>query len=261
MSVVELARSRAARDLHGLFVCDGVRFLARALATGADIERVVWCRTLTRGPTARRLVEEAAARGIATERVDAAAFRALCDRPEPDGVLLVARPPWRPLPGRPGAAFLLLDHVRAPGNLGSLLRTARATGVAGVIAIGDRLDPFSPGAVRGSMGACFDVPLHRPSPVALDRWLARHAVTVIGTSAEAVRDVRDEPFEGRVALALGSERAGLSPALRERCARLVSIPMTPGIDSLNVAVAGGLVLWERFRRRAPRRRDRLLRRT
>lgn len=258
MSVAALARSRAARDLDGLFLAEGVRFLARALATRADVRHVIWCRTLTRGPTGRRLVEEAASRGVPTERVDAAAFCALSTRVEPDGVLVVAAQPWRPLPATARRSYLLLDHVRAPGNLGSLIRTAQATGVAGVIAVGGELDPFTPGAVRASMGACFDVAFHRADTGALDDWLARHAITVIGASADAMRDLRDEPFEGRTAIALGSERRGLSPALRERCDRLVSIPMAPGIDSLNVAVAGALVLFERYRRRAPRRRDRPL---
>ncbi|MEC7522809.1 MAG: RNA methyltransferase [Myxococcota bacterium] len=242
-----LLADRAARDATGLAVADGVGFVRRALEARLRIEGLLWCPSLCRGATARRLV-----RGLdaPVTRLSKAEMSALSARASPDGLIGVVRPRWRRLP-RDGSLFLVVEKVRSPGNLGTLLRTARATGVDGLVLLGDAVDPFDPRVVRASMGAVFTLPVHRATLAGFGRW-ARD-VTVVGASAEAARDFRSEPFAGRCAVAFGEERRGLGPELRAACDRMVRIPMEPGLDSLNVAVAGSLLLYEAYRRRTPPR--------
>ncbi|MEQ9073928.1 MAG: RNA methyltransferase [Sandaracinaceae bacterium] len=244
-SCARLLAERRFRDQTGLAVADGVGFVRRARDAGLVVEGLLFCPALCRGPMARRLVRATTAPVV---RLSRERMTALSARASPDGLIGVVRQRWRPLP-RDGSLFLVAERLRSMGNLGTLLRTARATGVDGLVLMGDAVDPYDPAVVRASMGAVFTLPMHRASPSAFARW-ARD-VTVIGASAEGVRDFRAEPFEGRCALAVGEERRGLQRSLRTACDRMVRIPMCDGLDSLNVAVAGSLLLYEAFRRRAP----------
>jgi TrmH family RNA methyltransferase len=247
-------RAREPRDEHGLFLAEGVRFLHDAIASGADIRGLVVCPAVL-ASSARSLLR----RGVPIRTVDEDELRALSIRSEPDGVVCVVAQRWRSL-GPPGRrdVWLLLDHVRSPGNLGTLLRTARATGARGVIFLGESADPHDPRTVRASMGAIFHLALVRASSEELCAWSRRHGVRVLGTSADAVVDYRSVSYE-RIVLMLGSERKGLTPRQRSLCDAVVSIPMDAG-DSLNLGVAGSLLLYEAYRHRTPPRCDRPLRR-
>jgi TrmH family RNA methyltransferase len=168
------------------------------------------------------------------------------------GLLALARRPSfdgeEVLRGTP--LVLVADGVQNPGNLGGLLRTAEAAGASGAILAGACADPFSWKALRGSMGSAFRLPHLRGLPIvdALDVLEAR-GVAVLATDKAGERRYDEADLRGPVALVVGSEGAGLPAAVRERAAARLRIPLAGPVESLNVAVAAALVLFEAARQR------------
>jgi TrmH family RNA methyltransferase len=145
---------------------------------------------------------------------------------------------------------LVIDDIRSPGNLGTILRTAEATGVAGVIFLNARCDPFDPVAVRSSMGGLFHLQLTRATHAEVRRWADAHDVRLVGLTPDARCLWTEAPAApGGTALVIGEERHGLSAPAREMCHDTVRLPMTGRADSLNVGVATGVMLYELVRRR------------
>jgi TrmH family RNA methyltransferase len=143
--------------------------------------------------------------------------------------------------------WTVLSHVRSLGNFGTLMRTSSAVGAAGFILLGDSIDPFDPAVVRATMGALFKQALVRTTAEQLRRWVGMNNVQVIGASPDGTEDYRQVSYTRPALLMLGSERKGLTDVQRSICNRIVRIPMVEGMDSLNVAVAGSLLMYEVFR--------------
>jgi TrmH family RNA methyltransferase len=148
-----------------------------------------------------------------------------------------------------------VEGARSPGNLGSLLRTCLATGARGVFVVGDG-DPYDPGCVRATMGALHGLQLARATPEELARLARRDGVRVVGACPDGALDFRAPSYRGPTVIVLGCERKGLTPAIRRACDALVRIPMVGPLDSLNLAVAGSIVLYEAFGQRHPRQSER-----
>jgi TrmH family RNA methyltransferase len=147
----------------------------------------------------------------------------------------------------------VLEAVRSEGNLGSLIRTSEAISGAGFILVGPRIDPFAPAVVRASMGALFRQTLIRTNERSLRNWARRHRCRVIGASPDGSADLHRFDYPRPTILVLGEERRGLTPLQRDLCSDLVRIPMVGAADSLNLAVAGSLLLYEVYRARSVRR--------
>jgi TrmH family RNA methyltransferase len=137
-----------------------------------------------------------------------------------------------------------LESIRDPGNLGTIVRTADAVGAAGVILVGETVDPFSPEAVRATMGSIFAVPLARTSKPEFTGLAAGWRGTIVGTHLAATADYRAVDYTPPVLLVMGGEQAGLTPEAAKLCRTLVKIPMTGRADSLNLAVATAVMLFE-----------------
>ena len=150
-----------------------------------------------------------------------------------------------------GRCWIALDRVRDPGNLGTIMRTADATGARGIILIGDCTDPYSVEAVRASMGAVFNVELAQMSEDDFRDLAAGWPGQIVGTALPASRDYRNVDYAGPLILLMGNEQAGLTPALMKACSQLVRMPMMGRSDSLNLAVATGVTLYEALRQRHP----------
>ncbi len=247
--------SRKQREREGLFVAEGVRVVEELLDAGIVLRTAVIASSLEdteRGRRLRARLEDRAAQGRATFReATDAALRELADTATTQGVLAVAESPRASLealkPER-SVVVLVLDGVQDPGNLGTLARSAAAFGCGAVICLPGTVDPWNPKVVRASAGAVFRLPVVQAALGELDDWVRDHDVLLVAADA-AGNPVGEEPVVERVALVLGNEGAGLSEAVATRCVRTVSIPMSGGTESLNVAVAGAILLFELTRER------------
>jgi TrmH family RNA methyltransferase len=141
--------------------------------------------------------------------------------------------------------WVALDRVRDPGNLGTVIRTADAVGAKGVILVGDVTDPFAIETVRATMGSIFAVPVAKASTEAYLAWRKSFTGLVVGTHLKGVTDYRSVDYSGQpVLLLMGNEQQGLSDQLAESCDKLLRIPQAGRADSLNLAVATGVMLYE-----------------
>lgn len=174
-------------------------------------------------------------------------FRALARVHEPRGIGAVVRQRWTPLAdARPAGCWVALETVQSPGNLGAIIRTGEAVGAAGLILIGDAVDPYDPACVRATMGSLFAQRLVRTSAEKLRAWAGQHGVLMAGTSPDAAVDYRAVAYRPPVVLLMGWERRGLSAEGQSLCDVMVRIPMAGRTDSLNLAVATGVMLYEIF---------------
>lgn len=257
-------RSRKEREASGLFFVEGIRAVGEAVQLGAAIETLVVAPELLRSAFGRDLVAGREAAGVPVLRLSAEAFAAISGKDGPQGLAAVVRQQWEELPegAAPGAGhgghvpplWIAVEAVQDPGNLGSILRTGDAVGTAGAILLGPATDPHDPACVRASMGAVFSQRLVRGDVDRFRAWARRHGLAVVGATGDAEHDYRaiDAPYRGPLVVLMGSEREGLSPAAREACDHRVRVPMTGRCDSLNLAVATAVVLYEVLARRQGR---------
>ncbi len=160
----------------------------------------------------------------------------------PHEVLGVFKQRWQTHPSKQGV-WLALEEIRDPGNLGTIIRTADAAAAEGIILIGDCCDPYSGECVRASTGSIFAMPLCKMPHSSFVDFLRAWPGDSIATRMDASEDFR-RPIKAPALLALGSEARGLSPAISNACKRKVKIPMRPGVESLNVATAAALMLYQ-----------------
>lgn len=253
--VGRLQDDRAYRDAQRAFFVEGIRNVVRAIENGFVIEAIFRSDRLLKVSVARQLVRDQARSGVPTFNISPEAFRRISRSASASGVGAIIAQRWSRLHAaspKAGLCWVVLESVRSPGNLGSLIRTSEAIGGAGFILVGDRADPYDPGTVRGSMGAIFAQKLVRTDHCSLRHWLRRHRCTVVGASPDGRADLHRFDYPRPTILLLGDERKGMSERQRDLCTHLVRIPMVGEADSLNLAVAGGLLLYEVYRARAAR---------
>ncbi|HLI44763.1 MAG TPA: RNA methyltransferase [Acidimicrobiales bacterium] len=246
--VRELATGRRRKGETSLY-CEGVQPVWRALEAGADIEALVVAPALVdEASPAARLLDRAVDAGHRVVRVSSELFGRLSDRDGPSGIAAVVRRAecsLEELPIGEDSVVVVLHEVANPGNLGSILRTADAAGAAGVVLSGATADPFSPAAVKASMGSLFNVAIARvPEIDDVFDWAAGAGVTAVTTSEDAARSYDAVDYPRPLALVFGSEGEGLAPEVLGRGSLAVRIPMVGGASSLNLSVAVGVMLFE-----------------
>ena len=252
---VRLLADRKHRRRAGAFVVEGTQLVWQAVEAGADVEiLLVAPGLLGRSAAARRLTAMIAGqeeRGVRVARLSDEVFTRISGREGPSGLAAIVRRRLAGLAGLaagPAAVFLALHSIGNPGNLGTIIRTANAAGAAGVVLVGQTTDPFDPAAVKASMGALFTLPVaHAATPAEFFGWAAAAGVTVVTTSARAGQIFWDASYPRPLALLLGAEGAGLPSEVLARGDRQVQIPMSGTAESLNLAVAAGLLLYEVYR--------------
>ncbi len=248
---VKLIRSlemRKARRDTGLFVAEGISVLVTAREQG-------WSPTmLVAGPgshdntIARALVTWALKEGAEGLDVSAAVLEKLAAKDNPQVVMGVFGQRFADAPDPANvsrsAVWLALEGVRDPGNLGTIIRTVHAVGAAGIVLVGQTCDPYSKESVRASMGSIFAVPIARLDTEAFAILARAWPGDVVGAHLDGAADFRAGGWREPALILMGSEGAGLSANLTARCSRLVRIPMAGSLDSLNLAVATALMLYE-----------------
>jgi RNA methyltransferase, TrmH family len=245
-------RSRRHRDAEGRFLIEGYRELTRAVDAGIDIEEVGFCPSLFLGSNEPALLSAAEAAGANLVEFSDEPFRKVSYRDRPEGLVAVARQFATGLDrlrvdGEP--LLLVVESIEKPGNLGTMLRTADATGVDAVIVADPTTDPFNPNVVRASIGCLFSVPLGVASTDETIRWLDARGIPLVATTPFADRLHWRADYSGSCAIAVGSEQYGLSDDMLDASAERVRIPMHGSADSLNAAMAAGVVLYEAVRQR------------
>ncbi|HXF55154.1 MAG TPA: RNA methyltransferase [Hyphomicrobiaceae bacterium] len=248
---VKLIRSldmRKARRETGLFVAEGTALLVTAREHNFVPVMLVMLAGAAQDGIARGLVEWALESGSECLEVSEAVLAKIAGKQNPQMLLGVFRQRWAELPAEQhmteGDVWLAVEQGRDPGNLGTIIRTVEAVGAKGVILVGPSCDPFSREAVRASMGSVFAVPLLRMTTEAFLARLATWPGDVVGAHLCAAKDFRFVAYRGPVMLVMGSEGPGLSEALVRACTELVRIPMAGTLDSLNLAVAAALLLYQ-----------------
>jgi len=242
------------RRRAGRFAAEGEEIVKRAFDFGGRVDILILAERCAQDPGSAELIERARCAGAeivtATEGLLAKILEA---KPTPECIAIVERRtvPLADILAAPRALVVMVEHGENADNLGMLLRSADAAGVDGVILAADTTDPFARRVVRGSRGAVFTVPIciiHDPVR-AIDE--ARQAgLQVVATSARADAPYTSIDFVKPTMVIVGNEHVGISDAVRERSDAVAGIPMRGRINSLNIAVAGSIVLYEALRQRA-----------
>jgi RNA methyltransferase, TrmH family len=232
----------------GRCTLEGWRLLAAALDAGARPEAVVYTQRARRDPAGERIRDAARASGAREVVVSDTVFAALTQVESPQGVLaVVARPPDAPeaVLRTPQGLFVVLDGIQDPGNVGTILRTATAAGATAAMTVGAAADPYSSKALRASSGAAFRLPLLR-SPKAFEaaQALTKNGVRLLEADPRGERLDSEISFARPLAFVFGSERGGADPVWRRAGAVRVRLPMAGAVESLNVAAAAAVLLYE-----------------
>ncbi|MDE9365444.1 TrmH family RNA methyltransferase [Luteipulveratus sp. YIM 133132] len=246
-------RRRRAREQQGLTLLEGYDELALALDAGVVPRTLFSCPELMLDAAAQEdVVRRVADLGAETVRLSRAAFEKVAYREGPDGFLAVVpaidqRPQDLTLPGSP--LLLVAEGVEKPGNLGAMLRTADAAGADAVVAADPVTDWGNPNVVRGSKGTVFSVPVASASTADTLTWLAEQGIPLMAATPDTEVLHTDVDLTGPVAIAVGTEKYGLTDTVLDAAAQRVRIPMAGVVNSLNVATSAAILLYEAVRQR------------
>lgn len=242
--LVRLAGSSQARKREGLSLLDGVHLVAAYLAHAGEPEILVVSESGAAHAEIAALL--GGIEGGVLQMPDTL-FNGISQVENGTGILAAVATPHRELPARLEGDCLLLEHLQDPGNLGSLLRSAAAAGVRNVVASEKTAYAWSPKVLRAGQGAHFHLMIYEG--VDLAAALPRIAAPLVATSSHTARSLYDADLRGAVAWVLGNEGAGVSEALLKAASLRVAIPMAGGAESLNVAAAGAICMFEARRQR------------
>ncbi len=245
-------RERRERDESGLFLVEGYREVRRALEKKVALQDLYFCAEWFLGANEPALLEQAAAAGAQLTELSKEAFAKVSYRDRPDGLLAVA-PQWKrtlaelSLGAQP--LLLVVESIEKPGNLGTILRSADAAGVEAVIVCDAVTDVFNPNVVRSSTGVLFSVPVVIADSATVHAWLIERGIGVVATTPDTPLLYTQADLRGPLAIVMGSEQYGLSDFWLKNSTSLVRIPMAGQADSLNVAMATIITLFEAVRQR------------
>jgi TrmH family RNA methyltransferase len=239
--------TRKGRAAQGRFLIEGVRAVEEALRRRSPVEAL-----LHDGRIDEPLLRQARARAVPVERITGRELARVCDTVQPQGVAAVVRieeATLEPVLARRAATVVLLDAVADPGNVGTIIRTAHALGAAAVVLGPGCVEPHNPKVVRAAMGSFLALPVVPCADLGpLIEDLRARGFVVYATAADGERTLDGAGWPERTALLLGSEADGVAPALRARADAALRIPLPGDAESLNVAVAAGILLHEARRR-------------
>lgn len=253
-----LRQARAVRDGkdHELIFVEGVRLCEEALRSGLKLEGVIYSEEIAHKPKATALLGEFSAVCDRLGEVSESLLATVSYTKTPQGMILLAK---RPATGRHTLAtnqgrphlLVIMDGINNPVNVGAILRTAEAAGATGVIVTGDSSDPFSPKALRGAMGSAFRLPIwSKASYQEALAWCDENKVRTVCADLEGARQHSEIDWTEASALIVGPESTGLSSEQVQMADEVVRIPMSGEVESLNVAVAAAIILYEANRQRS-----------
>jgi TrmH family RNA methyltransferase len=234
------------RQESGLFYVEGLKLVGAALEQGANIAQVIYSPELLVSDFGREIIEGAQTKHIELMNVSESVFNSFSLKSGPQGIAALVHQNWVDLAESDAQKGLwaALEDVQDPGNLGSTLRSLDAAGGRGMILLGDSTDPYHPTAVRASMGAIFTQKLVKTGTAEMRQWKEKVKAKIVGTWCGDAQPYRSYNYPRDMILMMGSEQKGLQEEHLQLCDQLVHIPMQGYVDSLNLACAASVVLFE-----------------
>lgn len=242
-------REKKFRQREGLFLAEGMRIVTEAVDAGTMPRMIVYAEEARGHPVTQRLAKAVEAQGGEAIETTRDILHKLTEKDNPQSVVGVFAAKTRSLADidrNASFAWVVCQSLKDPGNLGTILRTADAVGAGGVILLDSSCDPFSVEAVRASMGALFTQTVVQSDGPDFFHWLRQGPGQLVGASLNTDHDYQAVAYEAPTFLFMGNEQSGLPPDYEARCDVLVKIPMRGKADSLNVAVATAVLLYEIF---------------
>ncbi len=263
--VKELAEIRDDRDSPLMFM-EGPRLVQEVLDSGNPIEILVWTPAAENGDVFKPAHAKAKRKLPVSESV----FKSISDVDNPQGILAIARCPkwsWEDLTGRAPAPIVILDGVQDPGNVATIVRTAEAAGASGIVTTPGTAHIFSPKALRGAMGSTLRLPcLEHLTVREITKELSKNSILLVAATLQEKIKTKSPSRSQRLselpmqytqlnwkmasAILFGQEGKGISPEWDAHIHQAIFVPMQPPVESLNVAAAAAVILYESFRRRA-----------
>ena len=245
---IKALSQKKGREETGTFMAEGLKLVIDALELGWAITTLVYAKNAKDKPLVTKVAARTVAAGGLVLEVSEKVLSAITRRDNPQMVVGVFKTKWRPLADiRPAfnETYIALDRVRDPGNLGTIIRTADAAGASGVILVGECTDPFSLETVRATMGSVFALPVTRATPEEFLAWKKGAGVSVVATHLAGAVDYRTVDYKKKpVVVLMGNEQQGLPDQLAKEADQLARIPQAGLADSLNLAVATAVMLFE-----------------
>jgi TrmH family RNA methyltransferase len=249
IKTIRSLKDKKTRSASGLFLIEGLRIVGAALDRGVRVQTLIYSPELLVSDFGKTLIFEQLNKGMDLLEVSEDVFKSISNKEGPQGLAAVVRQEWTDLSAlnlKRGDLWVALDSVADPGNLGTILRTLDAVGGKGVILLDNSTDPYDSTAIRASMGALFSCQFVKTSFEEFSTWVIQERIHVIGTSDKGAVDYQEIKYPNPLILLMGSERQGLSQPAMDLCEAMVKVPMVGSSDSLNLAVATGVVLYEIF---------------
>lgn len=254
---LQLLLERKGREESGSYLVEGAHLVEEALKSGADVTTVLY--------DSERELNSACRQALTNLRPDVhvvaaseAVLAKLSETKSPQGIVAVVKKnqqDWEEwieqlIQAKPDVLLLFLDEIQDPGNLGTILRTAEAAGVDGVVLGRGSVDLYNGKVVRATMGALFRLPVFTQAlPITADQWRGKGGRLLCSTLRENSRSYDSVDYSGKVALVIGNEGRGVSEEMIARADELVHIPIYGQAESLNAAVAAGLLVYEARRKK------------
>lgn len=241
-------REKKERDITGLFLIEGYRELRRAVDAGVRFEALFICPELFLGTNEEALIANIQAQSFELPK---SLFEKISYRDRPDGLVGVAHQmkttlsQMQPEKG----IYVVAEAIEKPGNLGTILRSADAVGAKAVIVCDRCTDIYNPNVVRASVGTLFTLPVIEAGGEEMLKWLKKNQIQIVAATPAASLNFTEAPLSGSVAIVVGTEQLGLTQKWLDNADICVQIPMKGIADSLNVAMATTLLLYEALRQR------------
>lgn len=239
------------RDAQKLFMAEGLKLVTDALEMGWKVRTLVYGTQMVGQIHLVEIAEKARLQGAYILEVTDKVLTAISRKDNPQMVIGIFEQQWHSLDdlaadaNKPNDVLVALDRVRDPGNLGTIIRTADASGIKGIVLVGDATDPFSLEAVRATMGSIFNMKIAKVREDEMIAWSTGYKGDIIGTHLDGAVDYRAIDYSNSpCVLFMGNEQKGLPPELAKICDKLAYIPMAGKADSLNLAISTGVMLFE-----------------
>jgi TrmH family RNA methyltransferase len=243
---IKALEMRKRRKETGLFMAEGLRTLIEGIELGADLRYFVYLDDMKDRPDIVRVRDYCAAQSGESLEVSQNILEKLSHKDNPQSVIGVFRQKFLPLEQvfpQASKCWVVLEQIRDPGNLGTIIRTVDSVGADGVILVDNCCDPYSVEAVRATMGSIFHVPIVVTSLTDFTNWAGNWTGSIVGTTLQSSVDFREVVYTSPLLLVMGNEQAGLSEEMRGVCHQNVRLPMNGRADSLNLSIATGVMLY------------------